>query len=129
MLCADEGPTTMSVEGESQSATSVPPQYVSCSITPPDSGRQWISVSPVRAELQATCCASGLSRGRVTGTRSEVSRVPSPPAAGASQTSSSATKVIRSRAMCGKRRYEVAAMQTTVAISPLARWSMCVELS
>ena len=62
---------------------------------------------PSRVEVQATCVADGFSRGCSTGAWSAVSRharVPRPSAASlseASQTSSSAANVIRSRATCG----------------------------
>jgi hypothetical protein len=76
------------------------PQYVSLLIGPPSTATAYASPAPVLVELQATWVAEGFSLGSLTGTRSEVSRqARAPPSAdsssGASQTSSSATKVSR----------------------------------
>ena len=90
------------------------PQYVSRLTGPPSTDTAYASRgpprndrTPSRVEVQATCVADGFSRGCSTGARSAVSRharVPRLPSASpseASQTSSSAAKVIRSRATCG----------------------------
>ncbi len=82
-----------------------PPQCVSRSPSPPSISAANTSAAPSLVPVHAMRAPSGENLGYDTETRSAVKRQALPPVSGASQTSSSATKVTRSPCRCGYLRY------------------------
>ena len=113
--CWPDDVDTRSSSADSHPVTVVDaPHQVRRRVVPPSTGAVKTSDTFSRVEVHATCVPSGDSRGEVTGAWSADTRQARPPASGATQTSSSATKETTSPDTCGQRRYDSSVTSSTV---------------